>query len=276
MSSAGCSGSVLPAQDFLQPFLAREAGKCVPALLHNARQLGRDDGHDHHRWQVLESKSENGGLAHINGICGVSCRVSRQIIYNVVSKITPNADFCHRTKPPLVLLRTWARNRDRLLAKQLSAAFVRAVNTPGKYHDEHGLILRVVVSERKQWISKSWVQRLVIRGRRRDLGLGAYPLVGLADARERALDNRRLARSGGDPRARPAAAAPTFEEAFEAVLAVKAPAWKSPTSQVSWRQTMRLYVFRTSEAGASTPSPPATCSWCSLRFGTISRLPPSG
>ena len=132
---------------------------------------------------------------------------------------------------------------NRLLAKQLTAAFVRTVNTPGKYHDEHGLILRVVLSQRKRWISKSWVQRLVIHGRRRDLGLGAYPLVGLADARDRALDNRRIARSGGDPRARPAAAAPTFEEAFEAVLAVKAPAWKSPTSQISWRQTMRLYVF---------------------------------
>ena len=87
---------------------------------------------------------------------------------------------------------------------------MRTVNTPGKYHDEHGLILRVVLSERKQWISKSWIQLLVIHGRRRDLGLGAYSLVGLADARERALDNRRIARSGGDPRARPDAAAPTF------------------------------------------------------------------
>ena len=67
--------------------------------------------------------------------------------------------------------------------------------------------------------------------------------MGLADARERALDNRRIARSGSDPRARLAAAAPIFEGAFDAVLAVKAPAWKSPTSQISWRQTMRLYVF---------------------------------
>ena len=94
------------------------------------------------------------------------------------------------------------------MTKQLTVTFVRTVNTPGKYHDEHELILRVVLSERKQWISKSWVQRLVIHGRRRDLGLGAYPLVGLAGARERALDNRRIARSGGDPRARPAAGLP--------------------------------------------------------------------
>ena len=110
------------------------------------------------------------------------------------------------------------------MAKQLTAAFVRTASTPGKYNDEHSLILRVVQSERKQWISKSWVQRLVIHGRRRDLGLGAYPLVGLADARERAVENRRIARDGGDPRARPCTTAPTFEEALEAVLALKSPA----------------------------------------------------
>ena len=57
----------------------------------------------------------------------------------------------------------------------------------GKYHDEHGLNLRVVLSERKQWISKSWVQRLVIHGRRRDLGLGAYPLLGLTSGPRMAL-----------------------------------------------------------------------------------------
>ena len=129
------------------------------------------------------------------------------------------------------------------MAKQLTAAFVRTVKSPGKFNDEHGLILRVVRSERKRWLSKCWVQRHVIHGRRRDLGLGAYPLVGLADARERALENRRIARAGGDPRARPAAAAPTFEEALEAVLALKRPAWRNATSEETWRQTMRFYVL---------------------------------
>ena len=45
------------------------------------------------------------------------------------------------------------------MPKQLTAAFVRTVNTPGKYNDEHGLILRVIRSKKKQLISKSWVQR---------------------------------------------------------------------------------------------------------------------
>ena len=44
-----------------------------------------------------------------------------------------------------------------------------------------------------------WVQRIVIDGRGRDLGFGPYPRVSLADARRVALDNRRVARAGGDP-----------------------------------------------------------------------------
>ncbi len=47
--------------------------------------------------------------------------------------------------------------------------------------------------------TRSWVQRLSIRGRRRELGLGGFPLVSLKEARAQAFANRRLARAGGDP-----------------------------------------------------------------------------
>ena len=99
---------------------------------------------------------------------------------------------------------------------------MRAVNTPGKYNDEHESILRVVRPQRKQWISQTWAQRLEIQGRRRDLGLGACPLVGLAGAREGALENRRVARAGGDPCAQMTTIeVSTTGETFEAVLALK-------------------------------------------------------
>ena len=68
------------------------------------------------------------------------------------------------------------------MSQRLSALFVKRVSEPGKYHDEHGLILRV-----KPTGSKQWVQRLVVKGRRRDIGLGGYPLVSLAEAREKRL-----------------------------------------------------------------------------------------
>ena len=133
------------------------------------------------------------------------------------------------------------------MAKQLTAAFVKTISRPGKYNDEHGLILRVQRSAKKGWISKSWVQRIVVQGRRREIGLGAYPLVALAQAREQALRNRTVARSGGDPFA-VVARAPTFAEALETVIAIKKGAWKSGnanSSEMGWRSTMREYVLPT-------------------------------
>ena len=55
------------------------------------------------------------------------------------------------------------------------------------------------------------------------MGLGAVGLVTLADARELALANRKLARSGGDPLAdkRRAEGVPTFAEAARRVVEQK-------------------------------------------------------
>ena len=77
--------------------------------------------------------------------------------------------------------------------QRLSAAFVRTAE-PGFYCDGHGLNLRVDPSGARQW-----VQRLVIRGRPRMLGLGGYPLVSLAEKRKVAFANLQRARTGGDP-----------------------------------------------------------------------------
>lgn len=76
----------------------------------------------------------------------------------------------------------------------MTAAFVKSVAAAGKYGDSNGLFLFV-----KESGAKSWVQRIVIRGKRRDIGLGSADLVTLAAARDAALDNRRAARAGLDP-----------------------------------------------------------------------------
>ncbi|WP_430463517.1 Arm DNA-binding domain-containing protein [Tabrizicola sp.] len=101
-------------------------------------------------------------------------------------------------------------NLTRRPAKALTAQAVRNATEPGKYFDGHGLFLKV--NERG---GKSWVQRIVIRGKRRELGLGSAQLVSLAEAREAALQNRKFARAGGDPLTtkREAAHALTFEQA---------------------------------------------------------------
>lgn len=84
------------------------------------------------------------------------------------------------------------RKNGRHPEKALSAAQVRSISSPGRYSDGHGLFLRVDDSG-----ARYWVQRIVIRGKRTEIGIGAANLVGLADAREVALANRKLAREGG-------------------------------------------------------------------------------
>ena len=122
----------------------------------------------------------------------------------------------------------------------LSASFVQRVRAPGKYYDVNGLFLRVLPSGTKQW-----VQRLVIHGRRRDLSLRTYPLVSLAEAREKAFENRKLARAGGDPAAlkrRPNI--PTFEQAAEKVIAIHAAGWRDGgKSEQQWRASLRDYAM---------------------------------
>ena len=82
------------------------------------------------------------------------------------------------------------------------------------------------------------MQRLVIRGRRRDLGLGAYPLVSLAEARQKALQNRRVARVGGDPSERKEEP-PTFREMYEQEVERRARHWRSPQTERKWRRLYR-------------------------------------
>ena len=76
----------------------------------------------------------------------------------------------------------------------LSAVFVQSVQKAGTYSGGGGLNLRVGDSG-----TKYWFQRVTIDGKRRNLGLGGYPTVSLAEARKDALSNSRMIREGRDP-----------------------------------------------------------------------------
>ena len=123
--------------------------------------------------------------------------------------------------------------------KALSAAFVRSA-PPGRHCDGNGLYLFVQPSG-----ARSWIQRLVIRGRRRDFGLGCFALVSLAEAREKARANRKLAREGSDPLAekRRARNIPSFAEAAERVVKQKRSGWRNPRQAHDWMASLRRYVF---------------------------------
>ncbi len=126
----------------------------------------------------------------------------------------------------------------------LTAVFVKRVTKPGRYGDggrgSNGLYLRVWTRPNGR-TAKAWGQRLRVHGRETNLGLGLFPLVTLAEAREKALENRRAAYRNKDPRG---GTVPTFEAAAETVIRLHAKSWK-PGSQLphQWRQTLTAYVF---------------------------------
>ena len=123
--------------------------------------------------------------------------------------------------------------------KALSAAFVRSA-PPGRHADGNGLYLFVQPSG-----TRSWIQRLLVRGRRRELGLGSLALVPLAEAREKALANRKLARQGGDPLAekRRSQGIPTFAEAAARLLEQKRAGWRNPRHPREWISSLRRFAF---------------------------------
>ena len=122
---------------------------------------------------------------------------------------------------------------------RLSAAFVRSA-PPGRHCDGNGLYLYV-----KKTGTRSWIQRLVVRGRKREIGLGSVVLVSLAEAREQALANRKLARAGGDPLAekRRSIGVPTFAEAAVRVIEQKRGGWRSPKTPRLWTRSLEMYAF---------------------------------
>lgn len=64
--------------------------------------------------------------------------------------------------------------------------------------DGNGLFL--LVTEHGPNVSKVWKQRITVNGHRQELGLGRYPVVTLAKARDRALVNPRTVDDGLNPK----------------------------------------------------------------------------
>ena len=129
---------------------------------------------------------------------------------------------------------------------RLTAAFVKNVTSPGRYGDGrggHGLNL-LVKPRAADGFAKSWSQRLWIRGKRVNIGLGGYPVVTLAAARNASLENARAVADGRDPRTeRGSNVVPTFSEAAVAVIAIKSGSWRDGgKSAKQWEASLRDYA----------------------------------
>ena len=125
--------------------------------------------------------------------------------------------------------------------KVLTATKVKKVSEAGRHADGNGLYLVVDPSG-----ARRWVLRTVVHGRRRDIGLGGLKIVSLAEARDLAMQYRRIARDGGDPlqaRRNARRIVPTFEAAARSVHAEHKATWRNVKHASQWINTLAQYVF---------------------------------
>jgi integrase len=126
---------------------------------------------------------------------------------------------------------------------KLSARTVASASEPGKLGDGGGLVLQVARGG-----SKSWLFRFMVDGREHVMGLGPYPAVSLADAREKAASARKQRAEGVDPlaakRAQRASArsALTFADCAGRYIAAHEASWENAEHRRQWRATLQQYV----------------------------------
>lgn len=126
------------------------------------------------------------------------------------------------------------RPKHRLTARQVATA------AAGYHADGDGLYLLVAPEG-----TASWVFRFTLRGRKREMGLGAASVFSLAEARQRATQQRKLLADGLDPiehrNALRSAKRRLWGEAAEEFIAAHEPGWKTPEQAHQWRQSLIDY-----------------------------------
>jgi integrase len=153
------------------------------------------------------------------------------------------------------------------LIGKLKAVQVAREKRPGLYGDGGGLYLQVTESGSKSWIFRYWIAKRdpvtgsllrdpttnKVKGRAREMGLGSLITVSLAEARDRALECRKLREKEIDPiEAREAARQQAalerakslkFKDAAAAYIAAHRVAWKNEKHAAQWPSTLVTYAY---------------------------------
>ncbi len=133
-------------------------------------------------------------------------------------------------------------------SNKLSPIRVSKIKAPGRYADGGGLYLQVGPEG-----GKSWLFRYMISGKARAMGLGVVGVVSLAEAREAAINARRLLHTGIDPLEAKRtkadqmrvenARAMTFKQCAEAYITAHKPSWRNAKHGDQWSSTLTTYAY---------------------------------
>ena len=131
------------------------------------------------------------------------------------------------------------------MPKKLTARAIESLG-PVRQSDGSGTGLMLWVSDSG---AKTWVQRIRHNGKRHDIGLGGFPLISLAEAREVALDNKRAVTRGENPleTKRKAKAEArnriTFADATRKAHQELSPTWKNPKDRAAFLSSLETYAW---------------------------------
>ena len=134
-----------------------------------------------------------------------------------------------------------ARSRNILTAKGAAA-----LSKSGRHSDGGSLYL--AIDGEGATARRRWLYLFHFNGKRREMGLGGFPVVSLADARRARDDAERLVREGIDPIAQRDAARVaqskkmTFGEAADALIETKGPGWRNAKHRAQWKMTLEKYA----------------------------------
>lgn len=133
-------------------------------------------------------------------------------------------------------------------SKKLTALAVDRIKKVGWHSVGEGLWLQVKASG-----SRSWLFRYMLQGKPHGMGLGQYPVVSLAKAREEAAKCKALLVEGEDPIAArdsgreqerlEAARKQTFKQCAEAFIESHKSGWRNPKSESQWKASLEVYVY---------------------------------
>jgi integrase len=128
---------------------------------------------------------------------------------------------------------------------QLTDRFCRTVTKKGRHPDGNGLHLEV-----KKSGSKSWTLRFGLDGKKHDMGLGPYPEVSLAEAREKAMEYRKQRRAGKNPielrrqaRRRPTAHSRPLKECVLEYWNSHKAGWRNEKYGQDWLNSLETHAY---------------------------------
>ena len=139
------------------------------------------------------------------------------------------------------------------MPKQLATRTIEALvrsghHAPGRHTDRDGLHLHVRTDGQA-----AWVLRYRIHAKQKDMGLGGYPAVGLADARVKAREAKALVARGVDPAlhrrqqriaaTEAAATDRTFAASAVDLMEAKGEAWRNAKHSKQWTSTLAAHVL---------------------------------